>query len=73
MQFSGSEMEDRVQRLRAELRARRLDALLIDDCEATAYYFNYESSVALYRAGLIPVDGESFFVLRWVDVAPLQE
>ncbi|MER9946489.1 Xaa-Pro peptidase family protein, partial [Mesorhizobium sp. M0092] len=27
----------------------------------------------LYRAGLIPVDGESFFVLRWVDVAPLQE
>lgn len=73
MQFDQSEMLNRVERLRSELRARKLDALLIDDCEATAYYFNYESSLSFYRAGLIPTEGEAFFVLRSVDVAPMRE
>ncbi|TIO74083.1 Xaa-Pro peptidase family protein [Mesorhizobium sp.] len=73
MQFDDSEMQNRVERLRTELRSRKLDALLIDDCEATAYYFNYESSLSFYRAGLIPTEGDAFFVLRSVDVAPLRE
>lgn len=73
MQFEHSEIQARVERLRAELRTRKLDALLIDDCEAMAYYFNYESSVSFYRAGLIPAEGEAFFALRTVDVAPLRE
>ncbi|MES0160292.1 MULTISPECIES: Xaa-Pro peptidase family protein [unclassified Mesorhizobium] len=73
MQFDRSEMQSRVERLRAELCARNLDALLIDDFEATAYYFNYETGLSFYRAGLIPTEGEAFFVLRSVDVAPLRE
>lgn len=73
MPFENGEMQARAEQLRFELRARKLDALLIDDCEATAYYFNYESSVSFYRAGVIPVEGEAFFVARTLDVAPLRD
>lgn len=73
MQFEYSEIQSRVERLRAELRARRLDALLIDDGDATAYFADFETSLSFYRAGLIPTEGEAFFVLRSLDVAPLRE
>lgn len=62
-----------MERLRAELRARKLDALLIDDFEANAYYFNYEASQCFYRAGLIPTEGEPFFVIWSLDVASMRE
>ncbi|TIQ64106.1 MAG: aminopeptidase P family protein [Mesorhizobium sp.] len=73
MHVENSEIEARVERLRAELRIRKLDAMLIDDCEATAYYFRYENSLSFYRAGVIPAEGEAFFVLRSLDIAPLSE
>ncbi|MBW5434059.1 aminopeptidase P family protein [Bradyrhizobium canariense] len=73
MRFENREYQARVERLRAELRARKLDVLLVDDCETTAYYFNYDVSVSFYRAGFIPVEREPFFVLRSLDVAPLAE
>ncbi|WP_192360310.1 M24 family metallopeptidase [Mesorhizobium mediterraneum] len=73
MHFDPSEIQSRVEKLRAELRARNLDALLIDDFEAMAYYLSYETGVSFYRAGLIPTEGEAFFVLRSLDVAPLRE
>ncbi|ESZ04478.1 hypothetical protein X735_32675 [Mesorhizobium sp. L2C085B000] len=47
--------------------------MLLDECEATSYYFNFESSLNSYRGGLIPADGEPFFVLRSLDVAPMLE
>ena len=71
--FDQAEFQGRVQRLRAGLRARKLDLLIIDDNEATSYYFNHENSVGFYRAGLVPVEGEAFYVLRSLDVAPLRE
>lgn len=73
MAFDRSEMQSRVEGLRAQLRVRELDALLIDDYEALAYYFNYETGLSFYRAGIIPTEGEAFFVLRSVDLAPLRE
>ncbi|KKA07176.1 hypothetical protein VP03_31765 [Sinorhizobium meliloti] len=73
MQFDRSEFESRVERLRTELRALNLHAILIDEGEATSYYFNYESSLSFYRAGLIPTHGDPFFVLRSLDVAPMRE
>ncbi|MER9477755.1 Xaa-Pro peptidase family protein, partial [Mesorhizobium sp. M0520] len=73
MQFDRSEIQSRVERLRVELRSRKLDSLLIDECEATAYYFNYDPGMSFYRAGLIPTESEAFFVLRSLDVAPLRE
>lgn len=73
MRFDHLEFKSRVERLRAELRARNLDAILLDECEATTYFFNFESSLNSYRAGLIPTEGEAFFVLRSLDVAPMRE
>jgi Xaa-Pro aminopeptidase len=73
MQFELSEILSRVERLRTELRARKLDAILLDDCEATAYFTGFETSLTTYRAGIIPTEGEPFFVLRSLDVAPLRE
>lgn len=73
MPFEEGEIQARVERLRSALRALRLDVLLIDDCEAMAYYFNYDVSVSFYRAGFIPVQADAFFVLRSLDVAPLSE
>ncbi len=73
MQFEENEIQSRVERLRSELRVRNLDALLIDDGDATAYFAGFETSLSYYRAGLIPKDGEAFFVLRSLDVAPLRE
>lgn len=73
MHFDRRELQSRVERLRTEMRARELDAILIDDCEATAYYFNYDVGVSFYRAGVILAEGDAFFVLRSLDVAPMRE
>ncbi|RWB69694.1 Xaa-Pro peptidase family protein [Mesorhizobium sp.] len=73
MQFQPSEILSRIERLRSELRMRKLDALLIDDGEATSYFAGFETSLTFYRAGLIPLEGEAFFVLRSLDVAPMRE
>ena len=73
MSFELSEFQARVERLRAELKARHLDAMLIDDGEVTAYFAGFETSLSYYRAGVIPAEGPSFFVLRALDLAPLRE
>lgn len=63
----------RVERLKAEMAARELDAVLLDDCEILHYYTGYEVSLSFYRACIITASGEGFFVLRALDVAPLKE
>lgn len=73
MQFERGEFLSRVERLKADLRAHGLDAILIDECEATTYFFNCESAMNFYRAGIIPVEGEVSYVLRALDVAPMRE
>jgi Xaa-Pro aminopeptidase len=71
--FELSELHKRADRLRAEAKARGLDAILLDDGEATAYFADFEISLSYYRAGVFPTVGEPFFVLRSLDVAPLKE
>ena len=73
MPFTADEIAGRIARLRDEMRARNLDAMLIDDCEATAYFFNYSVSLTSYRCGIVPLDGDPFFILRALDVAPMRE
>lgn len=73
MQFELTEFSSRIDRLRAELQARDLDAILIDDSEAIAYFAGYDTSLSYYRAGVVPAKGEAFFVLRALDVAPMKE
>ena len=70
--FDQAEIQGRVQRLRAEMRARKLDLMLIDDREISAYYFSFDNSLTYYRAGFVPAEGEAFYVLRSLDVAPLR-
>lgn len=73
MTFPKQEYTDRVQRLRDEMRQRKLAAVIVDDSEAMAYFTGYEVSVSFYRACVIPAEGEAFMVLRALDVAPARE
>jgi Xaa-Pro dipeptidase len=73
MSFSNGEFTGRVERLRAEMKRRKLDAVLLDDGEALLYFAGYEVSVSYYRACVLSFSGEPFFVLRQIDVAPARE
>ena len=71
--FTREEFAARIARLRAEMRARRLEAMLIDDAEILAYFTGYERSVSSYRGCIVPLSGEPLMVLRALDVAPFEE
>jgi Xaa-Pro aminopeptidase len=71
--FSVAEFEERLARLRAAMRGREVEAMLIDDSEILAYFTGYETSLNLYRACLVPLDREPTMVLRRLDVAPFRE
>ena len=73
MQLLEGDMRERVERLKAQMEARKLDAILLDDCEAMHYFMGYDISLTLYRACVIRRDGTGFIVLRALDVAPLLE
>ncbi|WP_208180314.1 Xaa-Pro peptidase family protein (plasmid) [Sinorhizobium medicae] len=67
MQFDSDEFRVRVGRLIEELKNRDLDAVILDDGEATSYYFGIDPHQSFYRAGAITSSGEAFFVLRALD------
>lgn len=71
--FPESEFRERIERLRAVMRTRKVDAMLVDDIEILAYFTGYERSVSYYRAAVIPIDREPFMVLRSLDTAPFLE
>jgi Xaa-Pro dipeptidase len=73
MTFERAEYAARVERLREELAKRRLAAALLDECEALDYFAGYYTSSAYYRACVIPLAGEPFYVLRALDIPPLRE
>ncbi|MBY5766914.1 aminopeptidase P family protein [Rhizobium leguminosarum] len=73
MQFELAEYQQRVERLRDEMSKRELDAVILDDCEATAYFLGYDTSLSFYRAAVITASDGAFFVLRSLDAGPLTE
>jgi Xaa-Pro dipeptidase len=73
MTFERAEYAARVARLRDELAQRRLDAALLDECEALDYFAGYYTSSAYYRACVVPLAAEPFYVLRALDIPPLRE
>ena len=73
MDFTHDEFKARITRLRREMESRQLDAVLLDDGEAMTYFTGYEVSVSFYRAAFVTKDGNAFFVLRQLDVAPARE
>ena len=73
MQFDLKEYKERIGRLCAEMRTRKLDAVILDDSEATAYFLGYDTSLSFYRAAVVMESGEAFFVLRTLDTGPMSE
>ncbi|MFI5011648.1 MAG: M24 family metallopeptidase, partial [Hyphomicrobiales bacterium] len=71
--FARSEFEGRLARLRNAMGERSLDLMLIDDSEILNYFTGFETSLNLYRACLVPLDGGLTMVLRQLDVAPFLE
>ncbi|MGY8631021.1 Xaa-Pro peptidase family protein [Bradyrhizobium sp. 14AA] len=73
MLFPKDEYEARVARVREEMAARELDLLIIDQSEFLAYLTGFLISENMYRACLLPRDGEPIMILRAVDLGPFSE
>jgi len=68
--FTMDEYRGRLARLRERMRERGVDVVLVDETEIMAYYTGYAISENMYRAALIPLEGEPMVVLRALDEAP---
>lgn len=68
--FPTVEYAGRLSRLRAEMDARGVAAMIIDECEMMHYVSGFAISENLYRAVLVPRDGEPLMVVRSLDEAP---
>ena len=68
--FPHEEYHQRLSRLRAEMHARDVAAVIIDECEMMHYVTGFAISENLYRAVLIPLDGDPLMVVRSLDEAP---
>jgi Xaa-Pro dipeptidase len=71
--FPRSEFEARLARLRAAMRRHGVEVMLLDDCEVLNYFTGYDTSLNLYRACLVPLEGQPVMVLRALDAAPFLE
>jgi Xaa-Pro dipeptidase len=73
MLFPKDEYQARVARVREHMAARELDVLIIDQTEFLAYLTGFSISENMYRACLLPRDGEPIMILRAVDLGPFEE
>ncbi|MET4754482.1 Xaa-Pro peptidase family protein [Bradyrhizobium sp. RT11b] len=71
--FTLGEYDGRIQRVRECMRARKVDVLIADQTEFLAYLTGYSISDSMYRACLLPLDGDPLVVLREVDRTPFEE
>ena len=67
---SAARFAPRMARLREVLAARGCDAFLADHAELIAWISGYTVSETLYRAVIVPMDGDPCFVLRSIDAGP---
>ncbi|MHC2620442.1 Xaa-Pro aminopeptidase [Bradyrhizobium huanghuaihaiense] len=73
MLFPIDEYNARVKRVREQMAARNLDVLIIDQSEFLAYLTGFLISENMYRACLLPRDGEPVMILRAVDLGPFSD
>ena len=73
MLFPIDEYKSRVKRVREQMAARDLNVLIIDQSEFLAYVTGFLISENMYRACLLPRDGEPIMILRAVDLGPFAE
>lgn len=71
--FSLREFQDRLDRVRALMRARGIELLVVDDVEAMAWISGYGVSDTLWRALAVPDRAEPFMLVRSLDLAPARE
>lgn len=71
--FSQIEYSARVQRIREAMCSRHIDVLLVDQTEFLAYLTGYAISENMYRACLLPLEGDPVVILRELDRTPFEE
>ena len=71
--FTQNEYDTRVQHVRQAMHARGIDLLLVDQTEFLAYLTGFAISENMYRACLLPLEGEPIAILRAVDRTPFEE
>ncbi|QRM33075.1 Xaa-Pro peptidase family protein [Microvirga sp. VF16] len=73
MIFEKSEYSARLDNVRAAMRAREIDLLIVDQSEFLIYLTGFSISENMYRACLVPLNGEPVMVLRAVDLGPFED
>jgi len=68
--FPIEEYDERLRRLRFEMAARNLDAVIADESEMLHYFTGFAISENLYRAAVIPRDGTPIMIVRKLDEQP---
>lgn len=71
--FSLDEYHQRVATVRKHMQQRGIDVLLIDQTEFLFYLTGFSISENMYRACLLPLEGEPVMLLRAVDEGPFLE
>ena len=73
MPFPIDEYEVRVAHVRERMAARDIDVLIIDQTEFLAYLTGFSISENMYRACLLPSNGQPVMILRAVDLGPFED
>ena len=68
--FAREEYEQRLERLRAVMAARGLDAVIVDTCEMLDYFTGFAVSENRYRAAVIRREGNPVMAVRRLDEQP---
>lgn len=68
--FPIEEYQERLKRLRATMAARDLDAVIADESEMLHYFTGFAISENLYRAAVIPREGNPTMIVRKLDEQP---
>lgn len=68
--FPVSEYEDRLRRVRALMRERGTDVLVLDEIEAMSWVSGYGVSENMWRCCVVPLEVAPFLVIRSLDAPP---
>jgi Xaa-Pro dipeptidase len=71
--FSRDEYAERLGAVRARMRERGIDVLVVDESEHLAYLAGWHASGTRYHACLVPLAGEPVMALRQLDEGPFRE
>ncbi|WP_438390453.1 M24 family metallopeptidase [Caballeronia sp. DA-9] len=71
--FSLDEYHQRLERVRTAMRERQVDVLIVDQTDFLFYLSGFGISENMYRACVVPLEGEPVFMLRSMDELPFLE